>query len=82
MSRPDRCPYGYRVDEEDDAVMVPVRDEQAVIQLMKTARDCGMSFRGIGAHLDELGYRRRKGQRWSTAPALISKILKRESSHS
>jgi site-specific DNA recombinase len=82
MGRPDRCPYGYQVAVGDDAVIVPARDEQQVIELMRTARNRGMSFRGIGAHLDELGYRRRKGQRWSTAPALISKILKRESSHS
>jgi len=80
MSRPDRCPYGYEVHDQDDSVIVPAVEEQHVIKLIKTARDDGMSLRSIAAHLDDLGYRRREGQPWAKAPALIRKILIRETS--
>lgn len=82
MTRADRCPYGYQAAGEDGAALIPVHDEQLVIQVMRTARESGRSFRDIGAHLDQLGHRRRNGQPWSTSPALISKILKREAPRS
>jgi len=82
MGRLDRCPYGYEPAGEDGAMLVPVHQEQTAIEMMRAAKERGMSFRNIGEHLDRAGFRRRNGQTWRTAPGLIAKILRREASRS
>jgi Recombinase len=64
MTRPDRCPYGWRPDPADDERLVEDADEQAVIARIREERRHGRGLREIARRLDAAGIACRGG-RWS-----------------
>jgi DNA invertase Pin-like site-specific DNA recombinase len=64
MTRPDRCPYGWRPDPADRVRIVEDDQEQAVIRRIREERRHGRGFREIARRLDSFGIACRGG-RWS-----------------
>src|SRR5262249_16384709 len=64
MTRPDRCPYGWRTHPADTALLVEDADEQAVIRRIREERRHGRGLREIARRLDSAGIVCRGG-RWS-----------------
>ena len=64
MTRPDRCPYGWRPDSADCTRLVEDADEQAVIVRICEERRHGRGLREIARRLDLAGIAGRAG-RWS-----------------
>lgn len=65
-------PYGWASDGRGS--LVPVPAEQAQVDLMRTLREGGTSYRGIVKVLDEAGVPARRG-RWH--PDVVRRILER-----
>jgi site-specific DNA recombinase len=69
-------PYGFTLGGDRDS-LVPVQEEQEAIQLMRTLRDRGMSYRRVATELERLqvpaknGGRRRHFQ-------IVRDVLRRE----
>ena len=61
MTRPDRCPYGWRPDPADPAGLIEDAQEQAAIVRIREDRRQGMGFREIA--------------RASTKPASIAEAV-------
>jgi DNA invertase Pin-like site-specific DNA recombinase len=64
MTRPDRCPYGWRHDPSDPVRLVEDGDEQATIARIREERRKGCGLREIARRLDAAGIACRGGQ-WS-----------------
>jgi site-specific DNA recombinase len=64
MTRPDRCPYGWKPDPADSRRLVEVPDEQAAIKRIREEHRQGRCLREIARRLDLAGIRCRGG-RWS-----------------
>jgi DNA invertase Pin-like site-specific DNA recombinase len=64
MTRPDRCPYGWRPDPNDPERLVEDANEQATIARIKADRQHGRGLREIARRLDVAGIACRGG-RWS-----------------
>src|SRR5262245_52847651 len=64
MTRPDRCPYGWRPDPADPTRLVEDAKEQAVIARIRQERLTGRGLREIVRRLDLAGVNCRGG-RWS-----------------
>jgi hypothetical protein len=64
MTRPDRCPYGWRPAPSDPARLVEDADEQATIRRIREDRRIGRGLREIARRLDLAGNSCRGG-RWS-----------------
>jgi site-specific DNA recombinase len=64
MTRPDRCPYGWRPDPSDPVRLVEDGDEQATIARIREERRKGCGLREIARRLDAAGIACRGGQ-WS-----------------
>jgi DNA invertase Pin-like site-specific DNA recombinase len=64
MTRPDRCPYGWRPDPADAVLLVEDADEQATIRRIREERRHGRALREIARRLDAAGIGCRGG-RWS-----------------
>jgi site-specific DNA recombinase len=64
MTRPDRCPYGWRPDPSDLSRLVEDEHEQATITRIRDERRHGRGLREIGRRLDMAGIPCRGG-RWS-----------------
>jgi site-specific DNA recombinase len=64
MTRPDRCPYGWRPDPSDPDRLIENADEQATIGRIREERRRGRGLREIARRLDLSGVRCRGG-RWS-----------------
>jgi DNA invertase Pin-like site-specific DNA recombinase len=64
MTRPDRCPYGWRPDPDDSTRLVEDADEKAVIARIRQERRHGRGLREIARRLDSAGIGCRGG-RWS-----------------
>src|SRR5262245_31022639 len=64
MTRPDRCPYGWRPDPTDLAGLVEDAKEQAAIARIRKERRQGRGLREIARMLDKAGIDCR-GRRWS-----------------
>ena len=64
MTRPDRCPYGWRPDPSDSTRLVEDGNEQAVIVRIREDRRHGRGLREIARRLDMAGIRCRGGG-WS-----------------
>ena len=64
MTRPDRCPYGWRPDPTDPSRLVEDADEQATICRIRKERGHGRGLRDIARRLDLSGINCRGG-RWS-----------------
>ena len=64
MTRPDRCPYGWRPDPSDPDRLVEDADEQTVIARIREERRIGRGLREIARRLDLAGIACRGG-RWS-----------------
>jgi DNA invertase Pin-like site-specific DNA recombinase len=64
MTRPDRCPYGWRPDPSDAAGLIEDADEQATIRRIREERRIGRGLREIARRLDAAGIACRGG-RWS-----------------
>jgi site-specific DNA recombinase len=58
------APYGFSV-AEDGVRLVPNKSEQAVVAVVKMARERGLTQRGIVNHLYELGFMSRSGRPFS-----------------
>src|SRR5262245_5113229 len=74
MTRPDRCPYGWRPDPSDPARLVEDADEQQTIARIGEERCHGRGFREIARRLDVAGINCRGG-RWSHTT--VRSILRR-----
>jgi DNA invertase Pin-like site-specific DNA recombinase len=64
MTRPDRCPYGWRPDPTDPERLVEDAAEQATIGRIREDRRHGRGLREIARRLDSAGITCRGG-RWS-----------------
>jgi DNA invertase Pin-like site-specific DNA recombinase len=64
MTRPDRCPYGWRPDPSDPERLVEDAEEQATIRRIREERRVGRGLREIARRLDLAGIACRGGQ-WS-----------------
>jgi DNA invertase Pin-like site-specific DNA recombinase len=64
MTRPDRCPYGWRPDPSHADQLVEDADEQAVIVRIREERRHGRGLWEIARRLDLAGIECRGG-RWS-----------------
>jgi site-specific DNA recombinase len=64
MTRPDRCPYGWRPDPVDPARLVEDVEEQTTIRRIREDRRHGRGLREIARRLDAAGIACRGG-RWS-----------------
>jgi hypothetical protein len=64
MTRPDRCPYGWRPDPLDPARLVEDVDEQDTIRRIREERRHGRGLRAIARRLDLAGIACRGGG-WS-----------------
>jgi len=74
VTRPDRCPFGWRMDPADNERLAEAPEEQAAIALIRQAAPKGLSYRGICRWLDAQGVQRR-GKRWAGGHGLVKKIL-------
>lgn len=72
------APYGFDAVMGSNAIkrLVPNAGEQQVIQLIAQLRKRGLSFRGIGRHLEAKGIMAKSGKPWS--PKVIRGILVRQ----
>jgi len=64
MTRPDRCPYGWRPDPADPDRLIEDADEQATIRRIREKHRIGRGLREIARRLDAAGIGCRGG-RWS-----------------
>jgi DNA invertase Pin-like site-specific DNA recombinase len=64
MTRPDRCPYGWRPDPTDLTRLIEDSEEQATIARIREERRHGRGLRQIARRLDRAGIGCR-GSRWS-----------------
>jgi site-specific DNA recombinase len=78
MTRPDRCPYGWRPDPSDPHRLVEDAEEQAVIRQIREHRRKGCGLREIARRLDATGIACRGG-RWSHT-TVRSVLLRQRSS--
>ena len=74
MTRPDRCPYGWRIAPYDPTRLIEDVEEQATIARIRQARKNGGGLREIARSLDRAGIGCRGG-RWSHTT--IRSILRR-----
>jgi DNA invertase Pin-like site-specific DNA recombinase len=74
MTRPDRCPYGWRPDDRDPARLVEDAAEQAAIDRIRQERLQGRGLREIARQLDGAGISCRGGH-WSHST--VRAILRR-----
>jgi DNA invertase Pin-like site-specific DNA recombinase len=74
MTRPDRCPFGWRPDPQRAGWLVEDAEEQAVVARIWQERQKGKSLREIAATLDRAGVRCRAG-RWehSTVRSILAR---------
>ena len=63
-------PYGYR---DEDGQLVEDEHEQTAVELARKLRAEGKSLRGVGAGLEEAGFRPRSGKQWHVA--VISRLV-------
>jgi DNA invertase Pin-like site-specific DNA recombinase len=62
MTRPDRCPYGWRPDPADPNKLVEDPDEQVAIARIRQERQRGHGLREIARRLDNAGIGCRGGK--------------------
>ena len=74
MTRPDRCPYGWRVHPSDPTRLIEDMEEQAAIARIRQAHKNGGGLREIARSLDRAGIDCRGGS-WSHTT--IASILRR-----
>ena len=74
MTRPDRCPYGWRSDPIDPDRLAEDAEEQAVIARIRQERAKGHSLRAIAELLNRAGLQCRRG-RWGHST--VRSILRR-----
>jgi len=75
MTRPDRCPYGWRPDPADPDRLAEYPDEQAIIARIRQEHAAGRGLREIARMLDESAILCR-GHHWShsTIRAIVSRV--------
>jgi hypothetical protein len=64
MTRPDRCPYGWRPDPSNPNNLIEDAEEQASIARIRQERDRGRGLREIARCLDRAGIHCR-GRGWT-----------------
>jgi site-specific DNA recombinase len=64
MTRPDRCPYGWRPDPANPGRLIEDDEEQAAIALIREEHRRGKGLRAIARALDRAGMGCR-GRRWT-----------------
>ena len=80
MTRPDRCPFGWKPDPSNPALLIQDGFEQHTIwYLIEAAQNPAMGPRALCRFLDSRGCKRRGGKRWAGAHSLVTSILKRHS---
>lgn len=57
-------PYGWDVDPDDRKLLIQNHTEQGVIELMRTMRTSGQSYRAIARELDRLGIAPKSAKKW------------------
>jgi hypothetical protein len=80
LTRPDRCPFGWKPSGYDPMKLVPDPAEQQTIWfLIEAAQNSAMGPRALCRWLDSHGRKRRGGKPWAGAHGLIRAILRRHS---
>jgi DNA invertase Pin-like site-specific DNA recombinase len=74
MTRPDRCPYGWRPDPANPGRLVEDAQEQAAIALIREMHRRGKGLRAIARALDRAGMGCR-GRHWSHSA--VRSVLRR-----
>lgn len=75
MTRPDRLPYGYKLDGINEMDIIPDEKEQAVLARIIDMREIGLSLPEIAKTLNSEGITSKTGKQWH--PSTIFYILKR-----
>jgi len=79
MTRPDRCPYGWKPHPKSPAVLVEDPQEQQTIFRLVELAQAPVSLRELCRRLDATGRRRRNGEKWAdNGHGLVRTILLRE----
>ena len=72
MTRPDRCPFGWKPHLRNPAVLVQDTAEQQIIfRLVEMAQDPKASYRELCRRLDAVGCKRRGGKKWAGSHGLV-----------
>ena len=80
MTRPDRCPFGWKPHPQDPTKLVQDPLEQGTIWfLIEAAQNPAMGPRALCRWLDLHGHKRRGGKKWAGAHSLVRDILRRNS---
>ncbi len=78
MTRPDKCPYGFRPHPKNSSRLIEDGSEQRTIfALIEMRQDATVSLRGLCQRLDAMGYKRRSGKPWAACHTLVRDILRR-----
>ncbi len=78
MTRPDRCPYGWRPHPHYPERLIEDTAEQHTIFRLVELAMVPVSFRELCRRLDRAGCTRRGGKKWAGAHGLVRSILRRE----
>jgi len=76
MGRVDRCRFGWRPDPNNNAKLLPDREERETIGRARLLAAAGLSLREICRRLDQQG-RGRRGKKWENAHSVLRAILHR-----
>ena len=79
-TRLDRCPFGWKPNPHDLAVLIQDTAEQQTIFRLVELAQAPVSLRELCRRLDATGCKRRGGKKWADADAhgLVRSILRRE----
>lgn len=78
MTRPDRCPFGWRPGRNLRLLTEDTDEQRVIFRLVELAQDPKASFRELCRRLDAVGCKRRGGKKWAGAHGLVRSILRRE----
>ncbi len=79
MTRPDRCPFGWKPHPRNPGALIedPL-EQQTIFMLIEAAQGPKSSLRDLCRFLDRHGRQRRGGKPWKDAHGLVRSILRRE----
>ena len=78
MTRPDRCPFGWRPGRDPRLIIQDTDEQRIIFRLVELAQDPEASLRELCRRLDAVGCKRRGGKNWTGAHGLVRSILRRE----
>jgi len=78
MTRPDKCPYGWKPGRDARFLVQDAAEQQIIFRLVELAQDPKTTYRELALRLDQAGCKRRGGKKWVGAHGLVRSILRRE----